>query len=359
MVDFASWLSTQGKPAIIAGPCSAESEEQVMATAKALKATNRIHAFRAGVWKPRTRPNSFEGLGEKAFPWLQRVQNELEIPVAVEVANAKHVELALKNQMQILWVGARTTVNPFSVQEIADALQGVEVPVLVKNPINPDLALWIGALERISQAGIKQLAAVHRGFSSMNKQFRNAPNWEIPIELKTALPELPLFCDPSHIAGSRDKLNYVAQKAFDLDFDGLMIESHYTPDKALSDAQQQITPERLNALLDQLIVREVKCNSAEFTAQLETYRSTMDELDTELIQVLAKRFDLSRELGVYKKENNVTVFQLERWKEILDSRIPHAIANGMDQQFAEVMMKIIHDESIRIQTAIFQNGSAE
>lgn len=359
IVDFSSWLQTNGKPAIIAGPCSAESEDQVMSTATALKNSKRIHAYRAGVWKPRTRPNSFEGMGEKAFPWLQRVQNELDIPVAVEVANAKHVELALRYGMKILWIGARTTVNPFSVQEIADALKGVDVPVMVKNPINPDLALWIGALERINQAGINQIAAIHRGFSSMNKQFRNAPNWEIPIELKTTLPSLPLFCDPSHIAGSRDKLSYISQKAFDLDFDGLMIESHYTPDAALSDAQQQITPNRLNEMLQQLIVRNVKSNSPEFTTKLESYRSAMDELDSELIQVLAKRFDLSKELGAFKMENNVSVFQLDRWKEILESRIPFAETQNMDKLFAETLMKIIHDESIRIQTEIFQQDSKD
>jgi chorismate mutase len=359
MVDFSSWLNTDGKPAIIAGPCSAETEEQVMATATALKASNRIHAYRAGVWKPRTRPNSFEGVGEKAFPWLQRVQNELGIPVAVEVANAKHVELALEYGMKILWIGARTTVNPFSVQEIADVLKGVDIPVMVKNPINPDLALWIGALERINQAGIKQIAAIHRGFSSMNKQFRNAPNWEIPIELKTTLPSLPLFCDPSHIAGTRDKLSYIAQKAFDLDFDGLMIESHHTPDVALREAKQQITPIRLDEMMGQLIVRNVKSNSAEFTAKLETYRSAMDELDSELIRVLAKRFDLSKELGEYKKENNVAVFQLERWKEILESRIPFAQSQDIDAHFTEILMKIIHDESIRIQTEIFQQETQD
>lgn len=355
--DYSGWAGTNAHPLIIAGPCSAETEEQVLATATALKEAGKTHLFRAGVWKPRTRPNSFEGRGAEAFPWLKCVQDEVGIPVAVEVANAKHVELALQWGIRVLWIGARTTVNPFSVQEIADVLKGVDIPVMVKNPINPDLALWIGALERLNQVGITKMAAIHRGFSSVNKQFRNSPNWEIPIELKTTLPGLPLICDPSHIAGSRDKLAFIAQKAMDLDFDGLMIESHPNPNEALSDPQQQVTPKGLTELLNHLIIRENQVSSKEFSTVLEKYRSEIDELDAQLIRIIAKRMEVSNELGKYKKENNVTVFQLERWIDILDTRIPFAKANAIDSDFAERLMKLIHEESTRIQTDLFQNRS--
>ena len=354
VLDALEWLGDLDQPLIISGPCSAETEEQVISTARKLKQSGKVHAYRAGVWKPRTRPNSFEGVGEKAFPWLKKVKQEIGLPVTIEVANAKHVELALKNEIDILWIGARTTVNPFSVQEIADALKGVDIPVMVKNPINPDLALWIGAFERLNQVGIEKLVAIHRGFSSVNKEYRNAPNWQIPIELKTELPNIPLICDPSHISGDRNKVELIAQKSLDLDFDGLMIESHIDPDKAWSDSKQQITPDKLGEILTDLKFRYQTSDCIEFQSQLEKIRSEIDELDTEFIHLLAKRFDLSTQLGSYKKENNVTIFQLERWKQILNSRIAEAETNNIDSEFMESIIKLIHDESIRLQTQVFQ-----
>ncbi len=354
VTDALEWLGDLDQPLIISGPCSAESEEQVLTTAQKLKDSGKVHAYRAGVWKPRTRPNSFEGIGEKAFPWLKRVKQEVGLPVTIEVANAKHVELALENDIDILWIGARTTVNPFSVQEIADALKGVDVPVMIKNPINPDLALWIGAFERLNQAGIEKLVAIHRGFSSVNKEFRNAPNWEIPIELKTELPNVPLICDPSHIAGIRNKVALIAQKSMDLNFDGLMIESHINPDVALSDSQQQLSPDVLVELLNELKVRNQTSSCSEFQLNLEKLRSEIDVLDSEMIKILAHRFQLSEKIGDFKKDNNVSIFQLERWKQILQSRVDQATKQDISPAFVESMIKLIHDESIKIQTQIFQ-----
>lgn len=354
VIDALEWLGDLDQPLIISGPCSAESEEQVLTTAQKLKDSGKVHAYRAGVWKPRTRPNSFEGIGEKAFPWLKRVKHEVGLPVTIEVANAKHVELALENDIDILWIGARTTVNPFSVQEIADALKGVDVPVMIKNPINPDLALWIGAFERLNQAGIEKLVAIHRGFSSVNKEFRNAPNWEIPIELKTELPNVPLICDPSHIAGIRNKVALIAQKSMDLNFDGLMIESHINPDVALSDSQQQLSPDVLVELLNELKVRNQTSSCSEFQLNLEKLRSEIDVLDSEMIKILAHRFQLSEKIGDFKKDNNVSIFQLERWKQILQSRVDQATKQDISPAFVESMIKLIHDESIKIQTQIFQ-----
>lgn len=354
VIDALEWLGDLDQPLIISGPCSAESEEQVLTTAQKLKDSGKVHAYRAGVWKPRTRPNSFEGIGEKAFPWLKRVKHEVGLPVTIEVANAKHVELALENDIDILWIGARTTVNPFSVQEIADALKGVDVPVMIKNPINPDLALWIGAFERLNQAGIEKLVAIHRGFSSVNKEFRNAPNWEIPIELKTELPNVPLICDPSHIAGIRNKVALIAQKSMDLNFDGLMIESHINPDVALSDSQQQLSPDVLVELLNELKVRNQTSSCSEFQLNLEKLRSEIDVLDSEMIKILAHRFQLSEKIGDFKKDNNVSIFQLERWKQILQSRVDQATKQDISPAFVESMIKLIHDESIKIQTQIYQ-----
>jgi len=339
---------------VIAGPCSAESEEQVLETARQLVERTPIHFFRAGVWKPRTRPDSFEGVGEAALPWLNAVQQQYGIPVVVEVANAQHVEKALKAGLDALWIGARTTVSPFAVQEIADALQGVSIPVWVKNPINPDLNLWIGALERLNRVGIRELGAVHRGFSSTSNQFRNTPNWEIPIQLRTLLPDLPVICDPSHIAGVREKLHYVAQKALDLDFDGLMVEVHPDPDIALSDKQQQLTPAGFEGLLEALVFRTAQSKSTEFQSHLERLRSEIDEVDARLIQALAARMKLVGQIGMYKKENNVTILQLERWREILDTRLPYGQSNGLDQSFVERILQLLHDESIRVQTELFQ-----
>lgn len=348
-----NWLLNGAEgPIMIAGPCSAESEEQVLTTAKALVDKGGVHLFRAGVWKPRTRPNSFEGIGEVALEWLRTVKEETGLKTTVEVANAKHAELAMKNGVDVIWVGARTTVNPFSVQEIADAVRGTDFPVMVKNPINPDVNLWIGAIERFSHAGITKLAAIHRGFATYDKQYRNAPNWEIPINLKTVLPQIPIICDPSHITGRRNALKEVAQKALDLDMDGLMLEVHPDPDSALSDPKQQVTPSDFFKIKEALKVRQAKSTSSEFVTSLEELRCEIDRVDAELIKMLAKRMELVQVIGDYKKNNKVTILQLDRWKEILDSRLHFAISNGLDEAFILKLLNDMHEESIRLQNSI-------
>ena len=309
-------ISTE-KPLILAGPCSAENEEQVMETARQLKSYG-INILRAGLWKPRTRPDTFEGVGKEGLPWLRRVKSELGMYTATEVANVKHVYDALKGGIDIIWIGARTTANPFAVQEIADALKGVEVAVMVKNPINPDVELWIGAFERLSRAGITKMAAIHRGFSVYNKAlYRNNPQWEIPIELKLMIPELPIITDPSHICGSRDLLFEVSQRAMDLDFDGLMIESHFDPSNALSDAQQQLTPESLNKLINRLILRHADIQNNMLLSTLEEFRQEIDKYDDKLMEIFDHRMSISRKIGEYKKQNNITILQTSRWDEIL------------------------------------------
>jgi len=349
--DF-GWLPKKGAFTLISGPCSAETEDQVMEAARLLALGGNTDIFRAGVWKPRTRPGAFEGVGEIAFPWLNKVQKEYKLPVAVEVANAQHVELALKYNIDYLWIGARTTVNPFSVHEIAEALRGCKIPVLVKNPMNPDLNLWIGALERINAVGISQIAAIHRGFSSVSETFRNTPNWDIPISLKTIAPELPLLCDPSHIAGNTKNIEYISQKALDLNFNGLMIEVHPTPKVAWSDAKQQLNPKELEILISTLIVRSKSSLAPEFTNRLEQLRSKIDEADSELIAAFAKRFKLVEEIGLYKKEHGVTIFQIERWKEILESRNNQGENLNIHSDFIQKLLELIHQESIRIQTTV-------
>lgn len=340
--------SDNERPIVIAGPCSAETEEQVMETAKSLAAKG-CHMFRAGVWKPRTKPGGFEGNGEIALPWIKRVKDETGMLVGTEVATPGHVELALKYSMDILWVGARTSANPFAMQALADSLQGIDVPVLVKNPVNPDLELWIGALQRLNQVGIKRLAAIHRGFSSYdNKMYRNSPMWQIPIELRRRIPELPIICDPSHIGGRRDLIAPLCQQAMDLGFDGLIVESHCNPDCAWSDASQQVTPDILDYILSLLVVRDGH-SSMEGIRQL---RSQIDELDDNLMDLLAKRFRVCREIGTYKKEHNMTVLQSNRYKEILEKRGAQASLCGMDGQFAAQVFELIHEESIRQQLAI-------
>lgn len=356
-MDTKNWVSdyknsTSNQPFLIAGPCSAESPEQLLTVARALKEMG-ISIMRAGIWKPRTRPNSFEGMGETALKWIAEVKQETGLAFATEVANPAHVELALKAGMDILWIGARTTVNPFSVQEIADALKGTDKIVLVKNPINPDLSLWIGALERLHRAGIKKLGAIHRGFSSFQKsRFRNQPLWQIPLELKTLHPDIPLIGDPSHIAGTRDLIFEVSQKALDLDYDGLMIETHPDPDKALSDAQQQVTPAVLKEILSQLRVSERSSSNALFINHLEALREKIDHIDQELIETLSTRMKMIEKIGDYKKDNHVTVFQLERWNEIMRTRPEWAKLALLSPDFIRELYKIIHDESIRIQTEI-------
>lgn len=352
IVNKASWLSINS-PFIIAGPCSVESEEQVLATAKELAKGNKIAALRGGIWKPRTRPNSFEGRGEQALPWLKKAGNEVDLPVATEVAKAEHVEACLKNEIDILWIGARTTVNPFSVQEIADALKGVDIPVFVKNPITPDINLWLGALERINAADIKKLGAIHRGFSSFDKSsYRNAPMWELPIELKLLCPDIPLICDPSHIAGSVDLIPSVSQKALDMEMDGLMIESHINPSEAKSDPEQQLKPKELMLLLERIHVRTSCSNNLEFANNLEQLRNVIDELDEELIYKFASRMNVVEKIGEYKKQNNVTILQLERWEQILKNRTLLAEKTGLSNDFIKKLLEIIHQESIRLQTEV-------
>lgn len=341
-----------GQPLVIAGPCSAESEEQVMQTAAAL-AQQQVHIFRAGIWKPRSRPNSFEGIGLKGLEWLGRVKREYGLAVATEVANGKHVEEVLKQGIDVLWIGARTTVNPFAVQEIADALQGVKVPVMIKNPVNPDLALWIGAIERIYNTGITDLAAIHRGFSSYQKsKYRNAPLWQIPIELKARFQSLPIIVDPSHIAGNRELIFPVSQKALDLGYDGVMIETHPDPENALSDAEQQVNPAALKDIVSRLQVRKSTYDDAELVNCAEELRLQIDAADHDIIAALAKRMALVEQIGEYKKQNNVQILQLERWKEIFKSRAEWGAEAGVNPDFVAELYKLIHVESIRKQTQI-------
>lgn len=349
---ISSWMHTD-RPIIISGPCSAETEDQMVATAKQIAATGKVHALRAGIWKPRTRPGQYEGAGEEGLKWLIRAKQETGLPVATEVANASHVEACLKAGVDILWVGARTTVNPFSVQEVADALKGVDIPVMVKNPINPDVELWLGALERLNKAGITKLAAIHRGFSSFEKgPFRNAPMWDLAIELKTRVPELDMICDPSHIAGNRDLISFISQKALDLDMAGLMIESHINPDAAWSDAKQQVTPAVLGRIIDELVVRKPSTDNKTFKDTLSILREQIDQLDDEIMSRLASRMKISEKIGQYKKENNVTILQVNRWEEIVQSRIALCKAMGLNEEFTADLLKLIHHESIQVQTKI-------
>ncbi|MFN3841257.1 MAG: chorismate mutase [Cyclobacteriaceae bacterium] len=358
-MEHLNWISTftdGNKPFLIAGPCSAESEDQLLAVAKAIKEQG-IRVMRAGVWKPRTRPDSFEGKGSEAFAWIKSVKEKTGLSFAIEVATPQHVELSLEAGIEVLWLGARTTVNPFLVQQLAVALKGVDKIVLVKNPINPDLSLWIGALERLYRAGIKKLGAIHRGFSSIqNSRFRNQPLWQLPLELKIRNPELPLIADPSHIAGNRQLIFEVSQKALDLGYDGLMIETHPDPDNALSDAQQQITPLALKEGLANLRIAEHSSDNAFFLNQLEHLRERIDQMDQELINTLAARMRLVEKIGDYKKENNVTVFQLERWNEIMKTRPEWGQHAQLAADFIKELYRVIHDESIRIQTEILNQS---
>ncbi len=340
--------SDNERPFVIAGPCSAESEEQVMTTARQL-AMKGCHNFRAGVWKPRTKPGGFEGHGEKALPWLKRVKDETHMLVATEVATPEHVELALKYGIDILWVGARTSANPFAMQALADALRGVDVPVFVKNPVNPDLELWIGAMERLNQAGVKRLGAIHRGFSSYDKKiYRNLPMWQIPIELRRRIPELPIISDPSHIGGRRELVAPLCQQAMDLGFDGLIVESHCDPDRAWSDAKQQVTPEVLDYILSLLVIRDERVT----TEGIHELRKQIDELDNQLMDLLAKRMRVCREIGQYKKEHNMTVLQHARYSEILDKRGAQGALCGMDTEFVKKVFESVHEESVRQQMEI-------
>lgn len=344
------------RPLVISGPCSAETEEQVLQTALRLAATGRVHALRAGIWKPRTRPGSFEGIGTKGLPWLQQARKVTGLPTAVEVATGKQVEDALHFDVDVLWIGARTTVNPFSVQEVADALRGVKVPVLIKNPINPDLELWTGALERVAKAGIEQIGLIHRGFSSYgNTEYRNAPMWHLAIEMKRRNPEILLINDPSHICGRRDILLEVAQQAIDLDYDGLMIESHIEPDKAWSDAKQQVTPERLAEMLGEIIWRKEELPTQEAHQVLESMRQQINQLDDELMQLLGQRMKIADKIGTYKKENNITILQTRRWNEILDRACKKGERFNLSKEFITKYLDAVHMESINHQNKVFHS----
>jgi chorismate mutase len=355
-----NWIEGLNMPLIIGGPCSAESEEQVLATAKQIKENTKIQVLRAGIWKPRTRPGSFEGIGVVGLKWLQKAKEETGLMTAVEVATPEHVELALQFGVDILWVGARTTVNPFSVQAVADELKGHDVPVLVKNPINPDLQLWIGALERINQAGITKLGAIHRGFSAASgSQYRNDPTWSIPIELKRLIPNIPIVCDPSHIAGNRALIEPISQKAFDLQMNGLIIESHIDPDNALSDAKQQVTPKTLAGILDRLIIREPETKDVDFELRLKDLRSKIDKIDGELLEVLAQRMQVAEEIALHKKEHNITILQPGRYEEIMENRVAKGKGLFLKEQLVHDLYEMIHDYSIRRQTAIMNGEGAE
>jgi len=346
------------RPLIMAGPCSAETEEQVMETARQLAAQG-VKVYRAGIWKPRTRPNAFEGVGSKGLPWLKRVKEETGMLVATEVANVKHVYEALKYGVDVFWLGARTTANPFAVQEIADTLKGMDIPVLVKNPVNPDVELWIGALERINEAGITRLAAIHRGFSSYDKsEYRNAPHWQIPIELRRRIPHLPILVDPSHIAGKRDLVMELCQRAMNLDFDGLIIESHCNPDKAWSDAGQQILPEHLGYILKNLVLRASNVDN-QGAVTLEELRAQIDKLDDEILGIFEQRMKVAENIGRFKRDNNVTILQSDRWDKMLNKRINTGLSKGLSEEFVSKVYSAIHVESINHQQKVMAETKEE
>jgi chorismate mutase len=355
-VKNAATAAWEKRPLIISGPCSAETESQVMETATRLAATGKVDMLRAGIWKPRTRPGSFEGIGAKGLVWLQQAKKTTGLPTTVEVATGKQVEDALHFDVDVLWIGARTTVNPFSVQEVADALRGVNVPVMIKNPINPDLELWTGALERVAKAGISKLGLIHRGFSSYgNTEYRNAPMWHLAIEMKRRNPDIPMINDPSHICGRRDILQEVAQKAIDLDYDGLMIESHIDPDNAWSDAKQQITPEQLAEMLSAITWRKEDIASEEFHQALEKLRNQINHLDDEMMQILSQRMKVAEKIAEYKKENNITILQTNRWNEILNRASQRAEKLGLSKEFITKYFDAVHMESISHQTKVFNS----
>lgn len=336
------------RPVVIAGPCSAESEEQTLKTAKQL-VEQGVQIFRAGIWKPRTKPGGFEGVGSEGLSWLQRVKRETGMYTSTEVATYDHVFEAVKAGVDILWIGARTVVNPFAVQEVAEALRGTDVPVLVKNPVNPDLELWIGALERLHRVGVYRLGVVHRGFSTYDKsRYRNDPFWQIPIEMRRRFPNLPIFCDPSHIAGRRDLIAGISQQAMDLGFDGLLVESHFDPDAALSDAQQQLTPEHLNEVLVGLVVRNENRSSEE----LSELRCEIDRIDEQVMTLLARRMKVSEEIGLYKKEHDMPILQPARYAEILEKRADAACSLDLNPDFVREVLKAVHEESVRCQMEI-------
>lgn len=340
-------------PLLIAGPCSAETEDQVMEIARQLKGSG-MSFYRAGIWKPRTRPGGFEGVGAIGLKWLVRARAETGLPMAVEVANAAHVKLALEHDIDVLWIGARTTVNPFAVQEIADGLAGTDKIVLVKNPVNPDLALWIGGIERLYHAGIRNLGAVHRGFSTYEKtNYRNIPEWQIAIELQSRFPHLPLICDPSHITGRRDMIREVSQQALDLNYDGLMIETHIDPDNAWSDAAQQVTPESLKKIVAELCVRNKTTHEESFHREIAKLRAQIDTADAKLLEILGSRMKIAEQIGALKKAENVAVLQTGRWIDVLDKMVKEGERQGLSKDFVMRYFKAVHQESIVHQEKIF------
>jgi chorismate mutase len=347
-----NWVKDFGKPLIIAGPCSAESESQMLETAKRIKESNaEVPIFRAGIWKPRTKPNGFEGVGTIGLNWLKKVKEEYGFKTATEVANAHHVVAALEAEVNVLWIGARSTVNPFTVQEIAEALKGTDKPVFVKNPVNPDLALWIGALERLLGQDVKNLGVIHRGFSTYQKtKYRNIPNWQIALDFKNQYPNIPMLVDPSHICGNRTGLAGIAQEAMNVGYEGIIIESHCNPDEAWSDASQQITPEVLADLITNLQIRNSDISA--FDDEMGRHRTLISDLDFNLIELLSQRMKISEKIGALKKENNIAIFQPERWKVITEYANQKADETGMSQEFIEKVFKAIHEESIEIQNNI-------
>ncbi|HEX42735.1 MAG TPA: 3-deoxy-7-phosphoheptulonate synthase [Phycisphaerales bacterium] len=350
LADIASWLNVDRAPWVIAGPCSAESEQQMLETAREVAKCPNVKAFRAGIWKPRTRPNMFEGVGREGLAWLRTVKSQTGLPTTTEVAMARHVEMCLASGVDILWIGARTTVNPFMVQEIAEALRGVDVPVLVKNPVNAELSLWLGAIERLYQVGIRKLGAIHRGFSMYTEsEYRNSPNWQIPIELKRQLPRLPLICDPSHISGNRDLVERVSQMALDLGIRGLMIETHINPDKALSDARQQITPQTLVGLMERLHAREAAIADEGVRAQIAVLRAEISRVDWKIIQHLAQRMKHVDEIGRLKQRHGIAVLQIDRWEMLLEDHMARAAELGLGGDFIKTVFELVHAEAIKRQ----------
>ncbi|WP_347839614.1 chorismate mutase [uncultured Draconibacterium sp.] len=348
-----AWLPNMDNPLLISGPCSLETEEQTMETARLLAKDKRVFVFRGGVWKPRTRPGSFEGVGSIGLKWLQQVKEETGLPVGTEVANAQHTEECLKAGLDVLWIGARSTASPFVVQEIADVVKGTDAVVMIKNPVNPDVQLWVGAIERINQAGIKNIVGIHRGFTPFRQtKYRNYPNWKTVIELKRTLPNLPIICDPSHIAGTREYLFEISQKAFDMGMEGLMLESHRDPSCALSDAGQQLTPADLGKLLDKLVIRYENADNPDFESQLDVLRNRIDAIDAELLETLASRVEIVKQIGQYKRDNNVTALQMNRWTQLMENRVNLGKSMSINETFVKILFQLIHEDSVRMQTEI-------
>jgi len=355
IMPISHWLPNIDNPLLIAGPCSLETEEQALATARELAKDKRVFVYRGGIWKPRTRPGSFEGVGSIGLEWMKRIKEETGLPVGTEVANAQHVEECLKAGVDVMWIGARSTASPFTVQEIADVLKGTNQTVMVKNPVNPDVQLWVGALERLNQAGIKNLVAIHRGFTPFQEsKYRNYPSWKTVIELKRLLPNLPIICDPSHIAGKREYLLEISQKAFDMGLDGLMLESHIDPSCALSDKDQQVTPTDLGKILDELVIKYASSDDPLFENKLEELRRRIDQIDHEMMEILASRMELVHQIGEYKKQNKVTALQINRWSQMMDDRTNLAAKLHLDETFIKILFQLIHEDSVRQQTELIE-----